>query len=193
MLTALDIGGRYQPYRALFDQKIGSYISLDLIRTDKLSVVGNAEHLPFARESFDLVIAMQVFEYFTDPCATARQVHDVLKPGGVLLASFAACAPRFVDGENWRFTRSGLRLMLSPFETVEIVPEVHSVGSVLRTVNLGFDTFVKFAILRQLYQLTACPVLNLVALGLENLKLTSNDQFTTNYSVKAVKKSFPKS
>jgi SAM-dependent methyltransferase len=160
---------------------------VDLIKTEFVSVVADAADLPFALDTFDLVIATQVFEYFRDPCATAKQIHAVLKPGGVLLASFAACALRFVDEERWRFTASGLRLMLEPFPTLEIVPELYSVGGLVRTVNLGLDTFVRYKSARLAYRLTVCPFLNLVGLGLEKLKPTSNDQFTTNYSVRAVK------
>lgn len=186
-LTILDIGGRYQPYRPLFDGSIKHYFALDLIQTEFVNVVADAEAIPFPPATFDLVIATQVFEYLRDPVATAKQIHAVLNPGGVLLASFAACTPRFVDDELWRFTGSGLRLLMQPFQTVEIVPELHSVAGLIRTVNLGLDTFVRYEIARRAYRLTVCPVLNLVGLSLEALKLTANDQFTTNYSVRAEK------
>lgn len=186
-LTVLDIGGRYQPYRPLFRDNIRHYYAVDLIKTEFVSAVADAADLPFAAGTFDLVVATQVFEYFRDPCGTAKQIHTVLKPGGVLLASFAACTPRFVDEERWRFTRSGLRLILEPFSTIEIVPELYSVGGLIRTVNLGLDTFVRYKSARFAYRMTMCPFLNLVGLGLERLKSTVNDQFTTNYSVRAVK------
>jgi len=186
-VTALDIGGRYQPYRPLFDGIIGSYFSVDLIKTEFVSVVADAESLPFAPASFDLAIATQVFEYFRNPGTTARQVHEVLKPGGVLLASFAACTPRFVDDERWRFTPSGLRTLLEPFAVVDIIPELHSISSLVRTINLGLDAFVRYEIARRVYRRTLSPMLNLLGLWLERMKLTSNDQFTTNFSVKAVK------
>jgi SAM-dependent methyltransferase len=186
-LTALDIGGRYQPYRPLLVGSVDRYFSVDLIKTELVSVVADAECLPFAAASFDLAIATQVFEYFRDPYAAAKKVHEVLRPGGILLASFAACTPRFVDDERWRFTPSGLRTILEPFAQVEIVPELHSVSALIRTVNLGFDTFVRYETARRLYRLTFSPALNLLGLLLEKMNLTSNDQFTTNFSVKAVK------
>jgi Methyltransferase domain len=186
-LTILDIGGRYQPYRSLFEGSIDHYFSVDLIKTESVSVVADAESLPFASSSFDLAIATQVFEYFRDPSGAARRVHDALKPGGILLASFAACTPRFVDDEHWRFTPSGLRLMLEPFATVEIVPELHSVAGLIRTLNLGMNTFVRYEIPRKVYRGTISPMLNLIGLGLEKMNLTTNDQFTTNYCVRATK------
>jgi SAM-dependent methyltransferase len=186
-LTVLDVGGRYQPYRPLFDGSIKHYFAVDLIRTEFVNVVADAEVMPFPPATFDLVIATQVFDYLRNPVETAKQMHAVLKPGGVLLASFAACAPRFADNEFWRFTASGLRLLLEPFETVEIVPELHSVAGLIRTVNLALDTFVRYEIARRAYRLAVCPILNLAGLGLQALRLTANDQFTTNYSVRAEK------
>jgi SAM-dependent methyltransferase len=186
-LTILDVGGRYQPYRPLFEPNIANYIAVDLVQTELVSVVADAEHLPFAPASFDLVIATQVFEYFRDPRETAKAVHNVLKPGGVLLASFAACTPRFVDDEKWRFTPSGLRSILEPFAKVNVIPELHSVAGLIRTVNLGLDTFVRYEFIRQIYRLTGAPLLNCLGLALQGMNLTHNDQFTTNFSVMAIK------
>jgi SAM-dependent methyltransferase len=186
-LTVLDIGGRYQPYRPLFNGSVERYVAVDLIKTELVDVVADAENLPFAPATFDLAIATQVFEYLRDPFKTAALVHTLLKPGGVLLGSFAACTPRFADDEHWRFTPSGLRLMLEPFEMVEIVPELHSIAGLIRTVNLGLDTFVRYNSARQIYRLTMCPILNLFGSAFEGLKMTTNDQFTTNFSVRAVK------
>ncbi|MGA9352272.1 MAG: class I SAM-dependent methyltransferase [Terriglobales bacterium] len=186
-LKVLDVGGRYQPYRPLFEPNIGSYVAVDLVQTEFVNVVADGERLPFAPASFDLVIATQVFEYFRDPREAAKAVHHVLKPGGALLASFAACTPRFVDDEKWRFTPGGLRSILEPFAKVEVIPELHSVAGLIRTVNLGLDTFVRYEFMRQLYRLTGAPLLNCLGLALEGMNLTQNDQFTTNFSVMAVK------
>ena len=186
-LTVLDVGGRYQPYRPLFGTSVARYVAVDLIQTGLVTVVADGQALPFAPESFDLVIATQVMEYLREPLVAARQIHDVLKPGGIFLGSFAACAPRFVEEERWRFTRPGLRALLSSFAQVEIVPELYSAGSVIRTVNLALDAFVHYAPARWLYRRTGCPLLNVLGRGIEKLGLTSNDQFTANYSVRAVK------
>lgn len=186
-LTVLDVGGRYQPYRPLLGASVARYVAVDLIQTGLVTVVADGQALPFAPGSFDVVIATQVMEYLREPLVAARQIHDVLKPGGVFLGSFAACAPRFVEEECWRFTRTGLRALLSAFAQVEIVPELYSAGSVIRTINLALDAFVHYGPARWLYRRTACPLLNLLGLGIEKVGLSSNDQFTANYSVRAIK------
>src|SRR5580700_6046984 len=111
-LRVLDVGGRYQPYRPLLADRIARYIAIDLVRTDFVSVIGSGEALPFARGTFDLAIATQVFEYFDDPREAAQQIHAALRPGGVLFASVAAFVPRMAVEDHWRFMPSGIRSVL---------------------------------------------------------------------------------
>jgi SAM-dependent methyltransferase len=47
--------------------------------------VGNAESLPFANESFDLVFHSFVAEHFESPLTCNREIARVLKPGGRLI------------------------------------------------------------------------------------------------------------
>lgn len=186
-LTVLDVGGRYQPYRPFLGSQVASYIAVDLIRTELVSVIADAAALPFASETFDLAIATQVLEYIPNPGGAVRQIHRSLKPGGAFMASVAAFAPRFVGEECWRFLPTGLSTILAPFATVEIIPELSSLGSVVRALNLAVNTFARYELVRSVWRRTGCPVLNLLGLGLENLQLTSNDQFAANYSVFATK------
>jgi len=151
------------------------------------SALADGAALPFAAASFDLVLATQVLDCIPDPKTAIHQIHLVLKPGGVFLASAPGFAPGFADTEQWRFTRTGLRTLLSPFSRVEIVPELSSVGSVFRTLNLAGDAFVRYNLARTVYRHTACPILNLLGLGFETLHLTTNDQFAANYSILATK------
>jgi SAM-dependent methyltransferase len=183
----LDIGGRYQPYRPLFEGKAKSYVALDVLRTPLVNVIGRGESLPFAAGSFDLVIATQVFEYFDQPHAAAAEIHRILKLGGCLLMSVAAVAPRFVDEEHWRYLPAGLRSLLSPFSRVEILPELSSVGSFLRTLNFSLSLFAKYNWLRQALHYTAVPIFNLIGLQFETLVHSQNDQLAANYSALAQK------
>jgi SAM-dependent methyltransferase len=186
--TVLDIGGRYQPYRPLLGNRVGRYVAIDLLQTPLVNVIADGQRLPFAPGTFDLVIATQVFEYFADPRQGASEVLRVLKPGGVFCLSVAAFAPRFVDEEHWRFTPAGLRSILSGFDKIEIVPELSSIGGLLRAFNLGAHSFArKNRAILKLYEITACPAVNFLALACERLKLATNDQFAPNFSVRAVR------
>lgn len=186
-MKVLDVGGRLQPYRPLLVGRIDKYIAVDLVRSPFVDVIADGELLPFRRESFDLIIATQVLEYVRDPRNAVRQIHEVLKPGGVLLGSAAAYVPLIAENDFWRFTRPGLSVMLSRFDQVEIIPELHSLSSLLRSINLAANSCIPYNAGRAVYRATVCPVINILGLGIEKLRLTSNDQFTTNYSVFAVK------
>ncbi len=186
-LRVLDIGGRYQPYRPLIEHRVSQYVALDVIATRLVDAVGTGEQLPFRANTFDLVIATGVFEYFPKPHIAAEQVYDVLKPGGVLLISVGAVSPRFVDDEHWRYMRSGLRSILSPFSQVEIVPEVFSLGGFCRLINAGLNIFAKYEFVRRSFRVTIFPLVNLAGLGLEKLSLSTNDQMAGNYCALARK------
>ncbi len=46
------------------------------------------ELIPFADDTFDFVMSNQVLEHVRDPEAVVREVHRVLKPGGLFVAAF---------------------------------------------------------------------------------------------------------
>ena len=54
-------------------------------RTHGARVRADAGLLPFADASFDLVTALDVLEHLDDDAAAARELHRVLRPGGVLV------------------------------------------------------------------------------------------------------------
>lgn len=186
-LTVLDIGGRYQPYRPLLESRLQRYVALDVVRTELVDVVGNGEQLPFKTETFDLVIATGVFEYFAEPRVAATEMHRVLKPGGHLLLTVGAVTQRFVEAERWHYMPLGLRYALGPFAKVTIVPEVTSVGGVFRLNASAVSVFAKFDWLRQVLHHTIVPLLNVAGLLLEGAQLSSNDQLSSNYAALAEK------
>ncbi len=47
---------------------------------------GVGESIPYPDASFDVVVSDNVFEHLDNPLAVFREVHRVLRPGGVLLA-----------------------------------------------------------------------------------------------------------
>jgi len=186
-LAVLDIGGRYQPYRPLIQHRVRRYVALDVLSTPFVDVLGSGEQLPFKSGTFDLVLATGVFEYFPEPRIAAVQVHRVLKPGGHLMMSVAAVSPRAVDEEHWRFLPSGLKFILSPFSEVKIVPEVTSLGGIMRLNAGALSIFAKYKFMRRIVHHTAVPLVNLLGLALESLHISTNDQISGNYCALARK------
>jgi SAM-dependent methyltransferase len=187
-LDILDVGGRIQPYRSLFGDRLRSYVALDLRRTTPLvDVVARGEQIPLMSEHFDLVICTQVLEYVLDPSALIAEVHRVLKPGGWLMLSVPSVFPRDSDGECWRFFPAALHHLLAAFTQIEVVPEGGSVTGFFRTVNACLNIVFRYPRIRTVYRHTVCPVLNLSGVMLERISRSTNDQFAANYSVRACK------
>lgn len=186
-LDVLDVGGRIQPYRPLLQSRDRRYVALDLRQTPVISLVASAEHIPFATNTFDLVICTQVLEYIRDPAVVIQEIHRVLKPGGRLLLSAPAISICDAAEDRWRFFRTGLEDLLTPFAEKEIIPEGGSIIGFFRMVNSCLNVFVRYQLLRQVFLWTLCPVLNLCGELLDQVANSHNDQFTANYSVCARK------
>ena len=186
-LTILDVGGRYQPYRPLLQQRVERYFALDVQSTPFVDTIGTGTQLPFKPDTFDLVLATGVFEYFPEPRMAAAEIHRVLKPGGCLLMSVAAVCPRAVAEEHWHYLPAGLRFVLAPFSRIEIVPEVTSIGGTLRLNAWSLSIFAKYRFVRWIVHHSLVPALNVVGLALEGMGLSHNDQVTGNYSALAQK------
>ena len=56
-------------------------------------ILGTAEALPFAPETFDAVVSRLAFHHFAAPEAAFAEMHRVLKPGGQLVVADMAARP----------------------------------------------------------------------------------------------------
>jgi SAM-dependent methyltransferase len=186
-LMILDVGGRLQPYQELLDGRIQRYISVDLRRTPVVDVIAAGESIPFAADSFDLILCTQVLEYVPEPKIVLAEIHRVLRPGGTLILSMPAAQPRDADEECWRFQPAGLKKLLAGYAGVEIVPEGGSITGFFRTINACADIFARYPAVRFVFSCTLFPAVNVLGLWLERLAGSSNDQFAVNYSSRARK------
>jgi SAM-dependent methyltransferase len=84
-------------------------------------VVGDAHHLPFADETFDLVVAMNAFEHYADPPAVVARLHRLLKPGGLVFLHTAFMQPLHEAPHHYyNTTRYGLERWFADFETIDL-------------------------------------------------------------------------
>ncbi len=103
----------------------------------------DAGPLPYPDEMFDAVLAKDIFEHVQFPGTLAREIHRVMKPGGVLIASVVMARPRRVwaDYTHLRgFTRDSARLLLG--DAGFRVEEVWRMGGVPLSNRLGFIDLV---------------------------------------------------
>lgn len=89
---ALDLGGRHGPLAAaLMARGIPVVVSADLsprmaARTDGLAVAADEEWLPFAPESFDLIVSSLSLHWVNDLPGALIQARQALRPDGLFLA-----------------------------------------------------------------------------------------------------------
>jgi len=120
--------------------------------------VADGEKLPFPDASFDFVYAHGVIQYMNDDRALAREVHRVLRPGGLAmfqvynriswLNALSKVMKTPLEHEDApelrRYSIGEFRSLLGQFSSVDIVPERFPVKSRLHkgwkgtAFNLGF-------------------------------------------------------
>jgi len=89
---ALDLGGRGFIAPGLRARGITDVVTMDVAsamasRAGGAAVAGDAEFLPFAKSSFDLVIACLSLHWTNDLPGALIQIRQILKPGGFFVAS----------------------------------------------------------------------------------------------------------
>lgn len=84
--------------------------NLDIHDGPNIDYVGSAENLPFANNSFNLIITQETLEHVSNPFMAMGEISRILKPGGKLY-----CQLPFIIGfhpgpnDYWRFTDQGIK------------------------------------------------------------------------------------
>jgi SAM-dependent methyltransferase len=135
----LECGG--QRYRTLVPPPhIVSYDVVDLNpHTPFVTIRGDIQHLgTIATSTYDVVICTQVLQYVDDPTRAVSELRRVLCPGGRLLLSVPFIEKDYVRmGDNWRFTRKSVKLLLSQFRRSEVTTKGNLFSSVCYLSGLG--------------------------------------------------------
>jgi SAM-dependent methyltransferase len=148
----LDLGGRQRfhkqlaPFRELFAGV--QYYCLDILPSSDSDVVGDLLQLPFAAEMASGVICHSVLEHVYDPQAAVREIHRVLKKGGVAFLYVPFLYPYHgSQGEPdcYRFTRDALLYMFRRFSRLQLQPVDSYVRTTLRFMS-GFTSWERFLV-----------------------------------------------
>ena len=114
-------------------------IDVDAAVFGPTDVVGDAHHLPFADETFDLVVAMNAFEHYADPPAVVARLHRLLKPGGLVFLHTAFLQPLHEAPHHYyNTTRFGLERWFAgvrdarPHRLRQLLARLHAVVAGLR-------------------------------------------------------------
>ena len=88
---------------------------------DGLDRVMDAHHITFENESFDTLLAIEVFEHLQYPAVAASEVHRVLRSGGRALISIPYMFHVHGDPYDFqRFTANGLETLFHEFASVSV-------------------------------------------------------------------------
>lgn len=136
----MEMGDRQYTTRFGGDRVVQSDV-LDLPREDAIhaTIIADltaCDHV--ASDQFDCIIFTQTLQFIYDAAAAVASLHRLLKPGGVLLATFPALSQicRFdMDrwGDYWRFTTASITRLLSDAFSREQV-HVEAYGNVLTSI-----------------------------------------------------------
>ncbi|MGH2915570.1 MAG: class I SAM-dependent methyltransferase [Solirubrobacteraceae bacterium] len=131
----VDVGCGAQPYRGLLSADT-RYLGLDIYGADEgfgysMPVVRRfAEGGPWPVDdaSADVVLATETLEHVADPGQFVAEARRVLLPGGRLIITVPFAARwHYIRHDYWRFTPSGLRLLLEGAGFEQLV--VHARGN----------------------------------------------------------------
>ena len=131
---------------------------------------GNITSCPFKSESVDAIICKDVLEHVIDPLSAVREMHRVLKTGGLLYCSVPFLHPYHgskVLPDYWRFTQDGLHVLFSDFGETRVL-RAGEVAFVLRA-------FLPSSVNRVLYSTPLMPLVN--ALDRISLKRHATNSF----------------
>ena len=98
--------------RNTYYPNVVNYEIVDYPTTD---VLGAAERLPFADNSFDAVLSLNVLEHVKDPFGAARELMRVMKPGAELMAVAPFLQPLHgYPHHYYNMTAAGLENLFEP-------------------------------------------------------------------------------
>jgi SAM-dependent methyltransferase len=129
-----DIGGGRSPYYDWFSDCCSTFITVDTPESlpqnemrPLIQKAGFAENIPIEDESVDIVLCNQVLEHVLDAEQSTREIHRILKPGGLFIGSVPHVSPIHLEPYDFRrFTELGMEKLLDDHGFTQIALEGNS-------------------------------------------------------------------
>lgn len=102
-------------------------------RTDTALCIYDGTHMPFPVDVFDLVYCRQVLQHVRRPWDLLREVHRVLKPGGLIAGSTSQLEP-YQTYSMWNLTLYGFSCLVEEagLRLLEVRPGIDSLTFIVR-------------------------------------------------------------
>ena len=95
-------------------------VAFDAVPAPGVDIVGDIHNMPIPSDSFDCVFCTGTLEHVADPWQSVREIHRVLKPGGLVHIDVPFIQGYHADPTDyWRFTLDGLKLLCQSFEEID--------------------------------------------------------------------------
>lgn len=122
-------------------------INVDIEAYPGVSVAADIHALPFRDNSIDAVIAESVLEHVKDPARAVKEIHRVLKSGGLLyVVTPFIIGYHSSPGDYYRWTTSGLRELLKDFKERELGISVGPTNALTYILREWLATLLSFNI-----------------------------------------------
>jgi len=120
---ALDLGCGPGYHRTVIEHAGYTWVGLDY-DNPAAQILGDAHALPFAADTFELVLSVAVLEHLQHPWVAAREAYRVLKPGGRFIGTVAFCEP-FHANSHYHHSHLGILSTLrgAEFEIDAVAPQ----------------------------------------------------------------------
>lgn len=179
--VVLDIGCADKFIAKNIDENKNDYIGLDYFDTainmykTNPDVFGDAQNLPFADNSIDTVILLDVLEHIPDADSAMKEISRVLcKSGGILILQIHFMYPLHDAPYDYqRFTIYGIRQIAKKFgfNIEKELPSGNTIRSGLLLLNIGIAKSFLSLFKRKFFVLPAIMLLPFVALAFLILNL----------------------
>jgi ubiquinone/menaquinone biosynthesis C-methylase UbiE len=95
-------------------------VTFDAVPGPQVDQVGDIHAMEIPDASFDCVLCTGTLEHVRDPWQAVREIHRILKPGGLVHIDVPFIQGYHADPTDyWRFTLEGLRLLCRPFKEID--------------------------------------------------------------------------
>jgi len=136
----LDVGCGDKPYAAWLDgAKVVQHLGLDIYPGPKVDVViTSGMPWPLETASFDAILCIQVLEHVENLDHMLSEMHRVLKPGGILLASIPFAYNEHDFHDYRRLSLNGARCLLEKDYEIQALKAQGGIGSTLTVLWLNW-------------------------------------------------------
>jgi SAM-dependent methyltransferase len=140
-------------------------VNLDIMQNGNADVLGDATFMPFADNSFDLIVNIAVMEHTRLPHVIAAECHRVLKPGGKVFCAipfFQMYHPDPIDMQ--RYTVTGIANLFNDFTPLDSGVELGPASAVSLTLReflailFSFNSNVLYNLLQVFFGYLMYPI-----------------------------------